>query len=62
MHSGEHNEVIPAKQKLHAGNNCSVEVYREIRRNDTCHCGSGKKAKHCCGAKKTYMATNIKKY
>jgi hypothetical protein len=26
-----------------------------IRRNDPCPCGSGKKAKNCCGATKEYF-------
>jgi len=29
-------------------------VSREIRRNSLCPCGSGKKAKNCCGAGKEY--------
>lgn len=32
----------------------SIEVVREVRRNDPCPCGSGKKAKHCCVAGKEY--------
>ncbi len=26
----------------------------KTQRNELCHCGSGKKAKHCCGTKTTY--------
>ena len=29
-------------------------VSREVRRNSPCPCGSGKKAKNCCGAGKEY--------
>ena len=43
--------------------NKSLEVTKEIKRNDICPCGSGKKAKNCCGAKKEYkkVAQAIKK-
>ena len=29
-------------------------VAEKIRRNDPCPCGSGKKAKHCCGTQTKY--------
>lgn len=29
-------------------------VSKKINRNDKCQCGSGKKAKRCCGAETTY--------
>lgn len=32
-------------------------VSRKIRGNDPCHCGSGKKAKHCCGTETKYYST-----
>lgn len=32
----------------------TIEVVREVRRNDLCPCGSGKKAKFCHGAGKEY--------
>ena len=25
-------------------------IGKKMRRNEPCHCGSGKKYKHCCGA------------
>lgn len=31
-----------------------VEVKNEVKRNDPCPCGSGKKAKNCCGVVKEY--------
>ena len=34
--------------------NNTIEVVREVRRNDLCPCGSGKKAKFCHGAGKEY--------
>ncbi len=40
---------------LRGNPNKSTEVVREVRRNDPCPCGSGKKAKHCCGAGKEYI-------
>ena len=47
-------------QKEHwAGIDCSIKVSREVRRNDPCPCGSGKKAKHCCGAFKKHIPYNI---
>ena len=32
-------------------------VALDIRRNDPCPCGSGKKAKHCCGTETKYYST-----
>lgn len=29
-------------------------IVKKIRPNDPCPCGSGKKAKNCCGVKKEY--------
>jgi uncharacterized protein YecA (UPF0149 family) len=29
-------------------------IARKIRPNDPCPCGSGKKAKHCCGTETRY--------
>lgn len=34
--------------------NKSIEVVREVRRNDPCPCSSGKKAKFCHGVGKEY--------
>lgn len=47
------------KKKHWAGIDCSIKVSREVRRNDPCPCGSGKKAKHCCGAFKKHIPYNI---
>lgn len=48
------------KLKKHwAGIDCSIKVSREVRRNDPCPCGSGKKAKLCCGAFKKHIPYNI---
>ena len=46
-------------EKHWAGIDCSIKVSREVRRNDPCPCGSGKKAKHCCGASKKHIPYNI---
>lgn len=34
---------------------------RKVRPNDPCPCGSGKKAKHCCGTDYGYYTTQPKK-
>lgn len=48
------------KPKKHwAGIDCSIKVSREVRRNDPCPCGGGKKAKLCCGAFKKHIPYNI---
>lgn len=36
-------------------------VARKIRPNDPCPCGSGKKAKHCCGTKTRYYTPKDQK-
>jgi hypothetical protein len=33
-------------------------VAKKTLRNATCKCGSGKKAKHCCGAETKYYQTH----
>ena len=47
------------KKEHWAGIDCSIKVSRKVRRNDPRHCGSGKKAKHCCGAFKKHIPYNI---
>ena len=32
-------------------------IARKVRPNDPCPCGSGKKAKHCCGTETKYYKT-----
>jgi preprotein translocase subunit SecA len=58
----ERNEEILSSEVQHwAGIDCSVKVSRETRRNDPCPCGSGKKAKNCCGAGKKHIPFNFHK-
>ena len=35
-------------------------IARKIRPNDPCPCGSGKKAKHCCGTETKYYSPKKK--
>lgn len=35
-------------------------IARKIRPNDPCPCGSGKKAKHCCGTETKYYSPKDK--
>jgi len=43
----------PLRRRMAAGHGTEGSTYRQteqkIRLNDPCHCGSGKKYKHCCG-------------
>lgn len=58
----EQNEAILEAEAQHwAGVDCSIKISREVRRNDPCPCGSGKKAKNCCGAGKRHIPINIHK-
>ena len=36
-------------------------IARKIRPNDPCPCGSGKKAKHCCGTNTRYYTPKDQK-
>ena len=36
-------------------------VAQKVYRNDPCPCGSGKKAKHCCGTDTKYYSTKPRK-
>jgi len=48
-----------SEEKYIAGRNCTVKILKDIKRNDPCPCGSGKKAKNCCGAKTQYEGINF---
>ena len=44
-------EVALAADELMSGNkSVSVNPFKDVSRNDSCPCGSGKKFKQCCGA------------
>lgn len=44
---------ISRKTKIIFGNGAPFEA-RKVGRNDPCPCGSGKKAKNCCGTETQY--------
>lgn len=41
-------------------NNGKPLLAMKVNRNDLCKCGSGKKAKKCCGTKTRYFETKDK--
>lgn len=43
------------------GHNISPLVADKVRPNDPCPCGSGKKAKRCCGCQTIYKRAKIEK-
>jgi len=48
-------KVIKHAQGIVLGTGVPLEA-KTINRNDLCKCGSGKKAKKCCGCKTVYYA------
>ena len=51
-----HDTLRNHKVKVMNGGGAPI-VARKVRPNDPCPCGSGKKAKHCCGTETKYYAT-----
>lgn len=54
------NELRNHKVTLYKGDGFPM-VALKTGRNEPCRCGSGKKAKHCCGAGSKYYTTRPKK-
>ena len=44
------------KVRVYSGDGAPL-IAKKIGRNDPCPCGSGKKAKHCCGTDTKYYTT-----
>ena len=59
--SAVHNFILP-EQRITNGKYEQLLVTKEIRRNDPCSCGSGKKAKNCCGSGKEHSIINHSNY
>lgn len=47
---------------IHPANKGEHLVARSVGRNTPCKCGSGKKAKHCCGAETKYYSKKAPQY
>ena len=45
------------KHKVQVMSSNTPIIARKVRPNDPCLCGSGKKAKHCCGTQTKYYKT-----
>ncbi len=45
-----HEVALAADEAMIGAKAQNVNPYKNIGRNETCPCGSGKKFKHCCGA------------
>jgi hypothetical protein len=46
--------------EIYKGNGLPIKA-KKVNRNQPCQCGSGKKAKNCCGAGTKYFITESKK-
>lgn len=47
------------KMTLIAGNGFPLKRDKKINPNDPCPCGSGKKAKKCCGTERKYFYSKL---